>query len=511
MRSVLVIVSALIAYGSLYPFDFQLHPHDVAALTVASFNPLATSRGDLVGNVVLFLPFGFAAAFAMRPFSGRIAQLIVVILSGGLLALILQVGQVFVPERDPSLVDVFWNVIGVILGATLAVAPGVAPLVSLGGSVTLEVPVLLAGAWVASELMPLVPSLDLQLIKQNLRTLILVPNFQIQVALLDFSAWLTALHFLWCSMLLRRWRIWLPALPFAVLAVEPFIVSHQLDLSKVAGAVAGVLVWFVSRQRLRPALLAALLFAGILAAALYPLEFTQRPNTFSWVPLGEFLNGSIVVNATVLVRKAFLYGALVWVLKDAGMRWRSSTALTVAVLAVQEALQTYVPGAPAGVTDPFLAVLMAMVLWALAHGVQPPSAEAKPFVDSKGWAEIPIGLTSEQVTFLKRFSADGGRSISGATRLVIAEFIKRLSREDAEAKPAGGDLSVLGSMGVRPEDRPTRKRRGREYVYLVNLPNDYVDFLNALAAKLETTIARTVQLIVDDFITERTEREKMGP
>jgi VanZ family protein len=511
MRSVLVIVSALIAYGSLYPFDFQLHPHDVAALTTAPFNPLGTHRGDLLGNLVLFLPFGFAGIFAMRPFGGRVVQLIVVILSGGLLALLLQIGQVFVPQRDPSLVDVFWNVIGVILGAMIAVTPVAGRLLlSMGESIALEVPVMLAGIWVASELMPLVPSVDLQLVKENLKALILVPQLQIQVALVDFAAWLAALHFLWCSKLPKTWRILLPLLPFAVLTAEPFIIRHQLGLSQVVGTVGGAVVWIVARQHLRPALLAGLLFVGILAAGLYPLDVTQTHNAFSWVPFGDFLNGSMVVNATVLVRKLFLYGALVWLLQEAGMNWTASTALTVAALTVQEALQVYMPGASAEVTDPLLAVLVAMAMRSVGEPAKPSAPEAKPVMSSRGWAEVPIGLTSDQVSFLKRFSTDGGRSISGATRLVIADFIKRLSREEADAKPARGDLSVLGSMGVRPEDGPARKRRGREHEYVVNLPDDYVEFLNALSAKLGTSIQRTVQLIVDDFITERTERER-GP
>jgi hypothetical protein len=58
---------------------------------------------------------------------------------------------------------------------------------------------------------------------------------------------------------------------------------------------------------------------------------------------------------------------------------------------------------------------------------------------------------------------------------------------------------------------PAGRHRGREHQHIVNLPNDYVEFLSGLSDKLGTTMSRTVQMIVDDFITENMDKEKAGP
>jgi len=391
VRSILIIVSVLIAYGSLYPFDFQM-PHDseIHAVMNTVFNPFATTRGDLLGNIALFVPYGFAGVFATAQRSGLIARLILVLLSGALLAFVLQVGQFFVPQRDPSLVDVFWNVAGIVLGAGFAVTPLARRLLSsIGKAVSLEVPVLLAGIWLAGELMPLVPSLDLQLLKQNLKPL-LAPEIHTTDALLNFAAWLTALHFLWSSKLLKNWTYLLPALPFAVMGAQLFIVANSFGFSELVGASVAVVVWVAARNSLRPVWLALLLAIGILASNLYPLDFSVARNVFSWVPFSDFLEGNMVANASSFVRKAFLYGALIWLLKEMGAGWKISTGLTFVALIAQEALQIYVPGATAGVTDPILAVLMATAMYGASRG-QPQGAETQSPVAAPAREAPPRG------------------------------------------------------------------------------------------------------------------------
>ena len=133
-------------------------------------------------------------------------------------------------------------------------------------------------------------------------------------------------------------------------------------------------------------------------------------------------------------------------------------------------------------------------------------ATATPPTSSKGWSKVEIGLRSEQISYLKNVSGDGKRSLSGATRHVIADFIRRLAQEDSGARSLG-DVSVLGSIGKRSEDVSGHQPRRREHQHVINLPNDYVEFLNALSVKLDITMSRTVQMIVDDFISARVEQE----
>ena len=55
-----VAIFVVIVYGSLYPFDFFFHGDDpFRALWATRFQ--LTSRGDILSNVLLYLPFGFFA------------------------------------------------------------------------------------------------------------------------------------------------------------------------------------------------------------------------------------------------------------------------------------------------------------------------------------------------------------------------------------------------------------------------------------------------------------------
>lgn len=89
--------------GSLRPFSFCL---------TCDFRWLA----DLVANVGLFVPFGLAAGWrAKSPWR--------VVLAGALLSTTVELLQMVIPGRDPSLRDILSNTTGAALGAMLAYRP----------------------------------------------------------------------------------------------------------------------------------------------------------------------------------------------------------------------------------------------------------------------------------------------------------------------------------------------------------------------------------------------------
>ncbi len=61
MRFFLILFIILASYGSLYPFDFEFSAHSgssfFAPLWVNALGP--QSIGDILGNIVLFLPLVF--------------------------------------------------------------------------------------------------------------------------------------------------------------------------------------------------------------------------------------------------------------------------------------------------------------------------------------------------------------------------------------------------------------------------------------------------------------------
>ena len=76
--------------------------------------------GDIVGNLLLFIPLGFGLAIMMQskglPFKG--AVLLVLLLGAGV-SLCVETLQCWLPLREPSLVDVAANSVSSVLGAVL--------------------------------------------------------------------------------------------------------------------------------------------------------------------------------------------------------------------------------------------------------------------------------------------------------------------------------------------------------------------------------------------------------
>src|SRR6185295_15701501 len=170
---ILLLVAALITYGSLYPFHFTVPPsHAAAWIKMFQDWSLITSKGDMVGNIVLFLPFGLAGVFAIagQTTSPRITTLA---LLGFALAFVLQIAQIYFPPRTPSIADVFWNMAGMALG----IYAGLSLRQQLharwqGWRPAYAIPVALLALWISAELLPFVPSLDFQAIKNSVKALL---------------------------------------------------------------------------------------------------------------------------------------------------------------------------------------------------------------------------------------------------------------------------------------------------------------------------------------------------
>lgn len=65
--------AVLITYGSLYPFDFSPVAPEAMRRLFADWQ-LMGSRGDIVGNVILFVPWGLVGLFSFGERLGRLAS-----------------------------------------------------------------------------------------------------------------------------------------------------------------------------------------------------------------------------------------------------------------------------------------------------------------------------------------------------------------------------------------------------------------------------------------------------
>jgi glycopeptide antibiotics resistance protein len=115
---ILLIVIALIVYGSLYPWDFHASPLWVLIRSWPDHIDRFLFR-DIAVNVVIYMPVGVFGLLALRQkFHTPFAVTVTVLLALGLSSSI-EMTQLFDDARDCSAFDVVCNVSGTVLGVAL--------------------------------------------------------------------------------------------------------------------------------------------------------------------------------------------------------------------------------------------------------------------------------------------------------------------------------------------------------------------------------------------------------
>lgn len=128
-RFIAIAGAVIIAYFTLFPFDFHVPPDRTIGSTLADFDIglSAFYLADVPWNVLLFAPFGFGLAGMLR--SRRPGMALAAVLGGGALigaalSTMLEFVQGFALLRAPSVADIAANALGSTIGALLFVLAG---------------------------------------------------------------------------------------------------------------------------------------------------------------------------------------------------------------------------------------------------------------------------------------------------------------------------------------------------------------------------------------------------
>lgn len=370
----LAAVTLLIAYGSLYPFDFQ-SPSDLglAFRNLLTDRSLWTSRGDVLGNVGLFVPLGVVGVWWVAGPAARRSAAMVTFVGGLVLAFALQVAQIWIASRSAVLADIAWNGLGLLLGIGAGIALAserfarrvglqtTAPASTLG----------LLSLWLVAEMAPLVPTLDLGTIKASVKQLVLTPSVNPVEAVYLAAQVVFVSNLVSTAVGRHSSNEVLAALLGLVLVGKAFIVDLSLDWTTVVGFATGALAWYVWTTGARRAVPSGALFSVLLGAytlnALEPFAL-RTPVPLSWVPFAASLDGSMLANLRALSAAAFVLGGCLWLMRDLGWHARRATlGLALWVLALEGA-QMWIVGRAPDSTEPALALLAGWVLWRVEPG-----------------------------------------------------------------------------------------------------------------------------------------------
>lgn len=380
ITGLLLLCLLAITHGSLYPWVFQAPAGGWRPrwhrLWAWMEGPLWTTGGDVVGNVVLFIPLGMLAWQASSPWRRAWALRLGVVVAGGLLfATALQVGQIWLPTRSAAISDVVWNALGLVLGLAFS-RWAQAPIAWL--SRRLQSPHLLtylmALFWLTLQWWPLLPLLHRQVLFSAWDRLQHLGSWAPLPTLVAALAFMVNMH------LLRdlRGRLWLAVSLLFVAQVGLFFFVHKSGavasepsnaLGGLLGLTLGGLCWSLSAQAAtRVALLAAA--TGGLLSGLQPFQFNTAALPFQLVPVLALFDEPRVANTSAFLWEAFWILAVLLLAQRQGWRLPASAAVLTLVVAGLELLQRWLPGQQADITPLLLPTACAWFLWRLLRRQQ---------------------------------------------------------------------------------------------------------------------------------------------
>jgi VanZ family protein len=375
-------IVAIIIYGSLYPFAFHPGPAPQAAFDALLYTwRQPTSRGDIISNILLYMPLGLfgANAFGRVPYLLRV---ILVTLLGLGLCVTIEIAQFYESARSSMMFDVYTNTGGTLLGAVFSFIFRPGKRLPIVGQVEWNpFAALLLVSWVGYRLFPYVPVIDLHKYWDAVKPLVFDPVIVPLDIFRHTAIWLVLAVVLEGLFGPERRRLFFLFIPTMLLAR---VLIHGIVLTP-AEAIGGGLafaLWIVALSHLplpgRAGIAALLMIAVIVIQSLAPYAFLATPRPFGWIPFLSFMQGSIEVNVRSMCEKVFTYGSLLWLLTRTGFNLPVATALAGATVFALRYAQTYLPDRSAEITDFIMVVIMAIVLKLLAEA--PAMRQPRPVV-----------------------------------------------------------------------------------------------------------------------------------
>jgi VanZ family protein len=362
------IIVAVILYGSLYPFTFDQPEGGVGPLKhLLQSWAEKPGRGDFIANIFFYLPLGFFLSLAIAGSGRTLPRILLVTLAGGLLSTTMELTQYYIAERVSAADDVYANLIGTGLGAIVGnFAGGHFLWLQIRQIAANRVPALLLALWLAYRLYPYVPAIDLHKYWDALKPVVFHPR-PTGYDLFRYTAiWLTVGSLIESVGGRRRGWLLFPLFIAAVLSAKVVIIGKALSAAEIGGAGTAFAIWLLLAisvgARIRVAATALLFSAYIVAERLEPFQFSTYRRAFGWIPFYSFLYGSTEVNIMSFLEKAFLYGALIWLLDQSGLRTGMSTILVAIMLFAASWAETYLPDRSAEITDALMALLIGVII-----------------------------------------------------------------------------------------------------------------------------------------------------
>ena len=370
-----VLVLLLIVYGSLFPFQWNF------AAPQAFIWSGRIGLVDLVENIVLFMPLGGLLGWAGQGRPRKWAFFAAWLVATLVLASALQWLQKFLP-RTPALSDVIFNMAGYALGwgAGFVARWRVGHLLNRhqGWADADRFTLVLIALWWVAELYPLIPTLDVSSVAQNVKSLWQQDLWQPRRMLLHVGMAVIGLsaiaHLARTAHLAHRAHTLTLLATLAVLAGKFVVVGQSPGMAVVLGIGGGWLLWRwldAWAPGARWAATAWVALATYLLDAIWPWAWRTPPADMEWMPFASTLSTWVQSAITARAFECLCFGAIFWSTVRNGALLGGMTICTAVLAFACEWTQRYLPTRTAEITSVLLAIGMGSLLSACTAARRP--------------------------------------------------------------------------------------------------------------------------------------------
>lgn len=365
MHALLWIIILIILYGSLYPFDF--HWADLSQISWLDWSTQIqqkTTNGDILSNILTFIPLGYFAFFtdyfSKHPPFKRIA---LILSSGFIFAYSLQIVQFFLPSRIATAADAITNFLGLIIGVALACSVYYSlkskPEIKQHWSETFSIPLLLVACWLVYCCFPFFPHTQLSLIFDDLKPIWSSEIMGWHEWLFKSVFWACFYHLLminpWKKMALKHALI----LSGGIIAIKALVAHNFVDSSLLLSMISGLVITISVPQKRHHSTLFTLIIVALILKNFFPWQQKATLSEFNWIPFSSYLTGSMWMNSKVFLENIFSFGCLIYYANHLFSKRYLATLICFCLLFLVELLQVALSFGRADITDPILALLIA--------------------------------------------------------------------------------------------------------------------------------------------------------
>lgn len=362
-------IAVFIVYGSLFPFDFQ--PTSKSFQSFLAEWHLFTNRADAVDNFFLFVPLGAALHAGFKSARGR---WIAAVFSVLVLGVGIQLVQLYLPSRTASVSDFAWNSLGLLTGFLVAtwVWRVIGGRLSPGSLAHDYFAMQLVALWFFYESFPFVPTLDVSLLREHVKSVVFAPPFD-AMRLLQHGLAATL-----ASMALARVS-WFksPTLGLALVGgvaffLEVFVAYGSLRRETLLGMALGLLSGHFFHVRLKhrgAQLFFVIAFCMYALTVFLPYRNQPADGGFTLTPFSGVFWRGITKDLPPVAFESLAIGSMLWAGLSGTRRFEEYPLLWIAcvlaLLVLFEGVRVYAMGLHGDTTPLVVALILAPVANAL--------------------------------------------------------------------------------------------------------------------------------------------------